>query len=91
MGKVQKANENNQVLEALADQLHTTSISNPWSEEWEVGLGHVVNLQWAIAAAEILDGEGDALGLCALKSLQLSSLQMLKQALPQWSGEWRST
>lgn len=40
-----------------------------------------------MAAAELLDGEGHALGACVLKSLQLSSLQMLKQELPQWSSE----
>lgn len=74
MGKAQKGNENNQVLEALADQLHATSISSPRNKKWEVGLDHAVNLEWAIAATELLDEEGHALWLSVLKSLQLSGL-----------------
>lgn len=47
-----------------------------------MSLGHGVNLEQALAAAELSDGEGHALVVCVLKSLQLSSLQMLKKGTP---------
>lgn len=60
-------NENNQVLKALSDQLYKTSISCPGMKEGEVGLGHVWNLEWEVAAVDkFSDGEECVLGsLCA--------------------------
>lgn len=83
MGKVQMANENNQVLKALSDQLYTTSISSPRIKEGEVGLGHVWNLEREVAAVvEFLDGEWRALGSLYAEITRAPQLTSAKTRTP---------